>query len=80
MEQCLPKLPRFTPANANSLCLKIRISEAASVAGLLEVFDANAPAFDAVLIQQRSAFLLNFLIAQTGHRNENLEYLAECFG
>ena len=68
MEKCLPKLPRFTPANANSLCLKVGVSKAASVYGLLKVLDANAPVSDAVLVQQRLACFLNFLISQTGHR------------
>jgi hypothetical protein len=69
MEKRLAKLPRFAPANANSLCLKIGVSEAAtSVHGLLKVFDANPPAFDTVFVQQRLAFSLNFLISQTGHR------------
>ena len=81
MEKGLPKFTRFTPTNAYCLCLNIYVSKktATSMYGILKVFDTNAPVLETVLIQQHPAFLLNLLISENGHHNENLDRLIEGF-
>jgi hypothetical protein len=65
MEKCLPKLAWVVPANAQSLCLEIAITEkVTSLVWFVKVLDTNMPIFETVLVQQHAAFSLSLVISQ----------------